>query len=270
MSASQGVADAARRRGARRPGLSLLWPALGILLFGLTWELVARLVVRSELLLAPLSSTLVALWQLAASGELAGDFAVSAVEFALGYAAAVVVGVVAGAVFAIVPVLGRVFSPIVQGAYATPLVAVTPLLIMMFGLGLWSKIAIVFLLAVFPIMINTETGLRSVDPDYIDTARAFRATRVQILRHVILPASAVTVLAGLRLAVGRGIIGVVVGEIFGATRGLGFLIVQYSNSFRTARTLAIVLLLAVIGIGANALLESLERNLSPWRRESLP
>jgi hypothetical protein len=98
----------------------------------------------------------------------------------------------------------------VQGAYSTPLVAVTPLLIMMLGLGLWSKVVIVFLLAVFPIMIRTEAGLRSVDPDYIDTARAFRATRFQLLRHVILPASAVTIVAGLRLAVGRGIIGVVV------------------------------------------------------------
>lgn len=267
MSASQDGPVAAPHRGRRQPGLSVLWPALGVLVFGLTWELVARLAVRSELLLASLSSTLVALWDLIRSGELTADFAVSAVEFVVGYGAAAVVGIVAGGAFAILPILGRMFAPIVQGAYSTPLVAVTPLLIMMFGLGLWSKIVIVFLLAVFPIMINTETALRSVDPDYIDTARAFRATRVQVLTYVILPASVVTIVAGLRLAVGRGIIGVVVGELFGATRGLGFLIVQYSNSFRTARTLAIVLLLAIVGIGANALLESLERYLSPWRRE---
>ncbi len=242
-------------------------PLLGIVIFAATWEVLARVVVRSELLFAPLSSTLVALWQLARSGELAADFVVSAEEFVVGYITAVIVGIIAGAAFAMLPMLRRMFAPIVLGAYSTPLIAITPLLIMMFGLGLGSKIVIVFLMAVFPIMINTESGLRSVDADYIDTARAFRATRLQIVWHVILPASLMTIVAGLRLAVGRGIIGVVVGEIFGATQGLGFLIVQYSNSFRTARTLAIVLLLAVVGIGANAVLEWLERFLSPWRAE---
>jgi ABC-type nitrate/sulfonate/bicarbonate transport system permease component len=246
---------------------SVIWPVLGLLILGLTWELIGRLVLRSELIFAPLSSTLAAFWELMRTGVLAEHFLVSAQELLLGYAAAAAIGIVVGAAFAVVPILSRVFTPIVLGAYATPLIAITPLIIVVAGLGLASKIIIVFLLAVFPIIINTESGLRSVDPDYVETARAFRASRMQILRLVIFPAAMVSIVTGLRLAVGRGIIGVVVGEFFGATHGLGFLIVQYSQSFRTARTLAIVLLLAIIGVGANAMLEAVERRLAPWRRQ---
>jgi NitT/TauT family transport system permease protein len=245
---------------------SAVWPLLGIALFGATWEFVGRFLLRSELLFAPLSSTLRALVDLARSGELTAHVLVSGQELLVGYALAAVTGIAIGSLFAMMPIVSRILAPLVLGAYATPLIAITPLIIVIVGLGAASKIVIVFLLAVFPIIINTESGLRSVDPDYIDTARAFRADRVQILRLVVFPAALISIVAGLRLAIGRGIIGVVVGEIFGATQGLGFLIVQYSNSFRTARTLAIVLLLVAIGVGANAVLEAIETRLSPWRR----
>jgi len=99
----------------------------------------------------------------------------------------------------------------------------------------------------------------------VETAVAFGASRIQVLRKVIFPASFVGILTGLRLAVGRGIIGVLVGEIFGATHGLGFLIVQYSESFQTAKTLAVVLVLALIGVLASDGLERLEARLSPWQ-----
>jgi NitT/TauT family transport system permease protein len=226
--------------------------------------------VRSALLFAPLSTTLAAFWELLSTGALSEHFLVSTQELLLGYAAAVVVGIAVGAAFAMVPILSRIFTPIVLGAYVTPLIAITPLIIVVAGLGLASKIIIVFLLAVFPIIINTESGLRSVDPDYIETAQAFRASRLQVLRMVVFPAAMVSVVTGLRLAIGRGIIGVVIGEFFGATHGLGFLIVQYSQSFRTARTLALVVLLAIIGVGANAALEAVERRLSPWRAPQPP
>ena len=245
---------------ALRPAL----PVLGLLMAGIAWELVARLVVRSQLLFAPLSSTVVALWDLLRSGTLTPHLVVSAEELAIGFLISAVAGVALGAAFAAVPWLGRLLSGVVQAAYATPLVAVAPLLIVLFGIGIRSKIIIVILLAIFPVLISTESAVRS-NPEYVETAVAFGASRIQVLRKVIFPASFVGILTGLRLAVGRGIIGVLVGEIFGATHGLGFLIVQYSESFQTAKTLAVVLVLALIGVLASDGLERLEARLSPWQ-----
>jgi NitT/TauT family transport system permease protein len=245
---------------ALRPAL----PVLGLLMAGIAWELVARLVVRSQLLFAPLSSTVVALWDLLRSGTLAPHLVVSAEEFAIGFLISAVAGVALGASFAAVPWLGRLLSGVVQAAYATPLVAVAPLLIVLFGIGIRSKIIIVILLAIFPVLISTESAVRS-NPEYVETAVAFGASRIQVLRKVVFPAAFVGILTGLRLAVGRGIIGVLVGEIFGATHGLGFLIVQYSESFQTAKTLAVVLVLALIGVLTSGGLERLEARLSPWQ-----
>jgi NitT/TauT family transport system permease protein len=222
-------------------------------------------IVRSQLLFATLPSTLAALWDLLASGAILPDLAVSAEEFAIGFVISVVVGIAIGAAFAAIPTLGRLFSAVIQAAYATPLVAVAPLLIVLFGIGAPSKVLVVVLLAVFPVLISTESAFRSVDPEYIETAVAFGAGRSQIVRRVVLPAASLGILTGIRLAVGRGIIGVVVGEIFGSTRGLGFLIVQYSQAFQTARTLAVVLILALIGVITNHGLLLLEQRLSPWQ-----
>jgi NitT/TauT family transport system permease protein len=179
-------------------------------------------------------------------------------------------GVLIGAVLAALPVASKTFAGVIQAAYATPLIALAPLLVVLFGIGLESKVIVVFLLAVFPVIIATESAFRTVNPEYVETARAFGAGRLQVVAKVVFPAAAVGVLTGLRLGVGRGIIGVVVGEIFGAQRGLGFLIVQYSEAFRTADVLAVVLLLAAIGVGTNSALRKLEDRLSPWTRSAGP
>jgi len=231
----------------------------------MVWELVARIVVRSPLLFAPFSTTLVALWDLFRSGAIFPHIAVSGQEFLAGFVISAVAGVAIGAAFAAVPRLGRLGSAVVQAAYATPLVAVAPLLIVLVGIGVRSKIIIVILLAIFPVLISTESAFRSINPEYVETGIAFGAGRLQLLRKVVLPAASIGILTGLRLAVGRGIIGVLVGEIFGATKGLGFLIVQYSESFQTAKTLAVVLVLAVIGVVASEGLQQLEDRLSPWK-----
>jgi NitT/TauT family transport system permease protein len=240
-------------------------PVVGLILAGIVWELVARLIVRTPLLFATLSSTLNALWVLVRSGAIVPHVLVSAQEFAIGFIISAVAGVAIGAAFAAFPWLGKLCSAVVQAAYATPLVAVAPLLIVLFGIGVASKIIIVVLLAIFPVLISTESAFRSINPEYVETAVAFGAGRFQVLRKVVLPAASLGILTGLRLAVGRGIIGVLVGEIFGATRGLGFLIVQYSESFQTAKTLAVVLVLAVIGVLVNGGLQRLEDRLSPWQ-----
>ena len=115
-------------------------------------------------------------------------------------------------------------------------------------------------------MIGTEGALRGINPEFPETARAFGASKLQSLRMVVFPAAAGGVLTGLRLGVGRGIIGVVVAEFFGASQGLGFLLVQYSNTFQTSKTLAVVVLLAAIGVVSNSLLLLLEHRVAPWTR----
>ena len=237
----------------------------GFAIVAAVWQFIAVVVVARTLLFASFTDTVQALYQLFVSGEIYPHLAISAQAFLYGYVAAVLLGIPFGAILAFNRPLDRMFRNVIQAGYATPLVAIAPLIIVLLGIGLISKIAVVFVLALFPIMIATQSALTSIDPSYPETARAFGASSVQNLRMVIFPAASLGVLTGLRLAVGRGIIGVVVGEFFGARAGLGFLLVQYSMAFQTARTLAVVLLLAVIGVTANQVLLAFEKKVSPWK-----
>ncbi len=262
-------------RKTKSPGTGRRWrkrlsgpfvPLLGLLIVGAIWEFVGRVVVTDRLLFAPMSTTMVTLYHLISSGTILPDLRVSAEEFAIGYLIAAVVGIAAGAVFAANDFTRRLFSAAVQAGYATPIVALAAPIIILFGIGINSKVVVVACMAVFPIMIGTEGALRGINPEFPETARAFGASKLQSLRMVVFPAAAGGVLTGLRLGVGRGIIGVVVAEFFGASQGLGFLLVQYSNTFQTSKTLAVVVLLAAIGVVSNSLLLLLEHRVAPWTR----
>ena len=263
MVASTTDEPASKRRGWRVPDWA--FTLLGFVIVAAIWQFVADVVVHTSLLFASFTATMVELWRLLSSGDILPHLALSGQEFLYGYLGAVVFGVALGAAFASSRSLNLVFRHVVQAGYATPLVAIAPLIIVLFGIGMISKVIVVFALATFPILIATQSALTSIDPDYRETAQAFGANRRQILQKVIFPAASLGVLTGLRLAVGRGIIGVVIGEFFGSRGGLGFLLVQYSMAFRTARTMSVVLLLAVIGVTANQILLMIEARLSPWR-----
>src|SRR5262249_4610145 len=176
-------------------------PMLGLLLAAIAWELVARFVVRSQLLFATFSSTLAALWDLCRTGAILPHLGVSAEEFAIGFVISAIAGVVLGSLFAAFPWLGRLSSAVVQAAYATPLIAISPLLIVLFGFGVVSKIIIVVLLSIFPVLISTEDAFRSINPEYVETAVAFGAGRAQVLRKVVLPAPSLRILTPPPLAV---------------------------------------------------------------------
>jgi NitT/TauT family transport system permease protein len=189
----------------------------------------------------------------------------SARTLGLGFGIAAMAGLCAGTAMATFPRLGRALGPLVIIGYATPLVALLPLLILALGIGEATKIAIAALLGVFPVAITAEAGLRSVDRDYLDTAHAFGAGAGKRLASVVLPAAAVPVIAGLRLGLGRALIGTVVAEIYLADAGLGYLIAFSTNTLEVGKVLAVVLLLVALGVGLNAALEAAERRLSPWR-----
>jgi NitT/TauT family transport system permease protein len=232
---------------------------LGVLGLALAWEVAGHLIdPHRRLLFAPLSAALAALWQIGREGELWPNLLVTLRALTLGYALAVVVGLAVGAALARSRMLGGMFGPLVVAGYVTPLIAVTPLLVMVFGLGPASKIAVVFLLAVFPIALNTRSGLEGVDPDLLDTARAFRAGVLRTTISVVFPAAAPQVLTGLRLAAGRGVIAVIVAELFGSDRGLGFLLLSYGQAFQTPRLLGIVLVVMALGLIVNGAWRLLE------------
>jgi NitT/TauT family transport system permease protein len=173
----------------------------------------------------------------------------------------VVVGFLMGTVGTV-----RVYlDPWISGLYSAPLIALAPLYIMLFGVGLAPKVALVFTVVFFPVVVNTFTGVYSVNPVMIEVARSFHASRLQILFKVLLPFSLSYIVTGLRLGVGRGLTGVVVGEFFFANAGLGFLVALAGQTFNTPLLFSGVLVFAAAGVAMIGGLKRLEQHLAPWR-----
>jgi NitT/TauT family transport system permease protein len=241
---------------------------LSLLIVGLAWEIAGRSG-RWPLLLAPLSDIWVKFVQLTVTGELTRHVLVSLNEFFVGFALAAVVGIGLGIAIASSDTARDFIDPWVSAVYATPTVALAPLFIFIFGIDAPSKMAVVFLLAVFPIVINTATGMRSTDQVYIEAARSFSANRAQIFTKVLIPSALPFIVAGLRLGIGRGLVGVVVGEFIGARAGLGYLIFRSSQGFQIDAMWVGVFLLAGTGVLAVIVLQNVERRLAPWRQFEL-
>ncbi|MDE2228045.1 MAG: ABC transporter permease [Alphaproteobacteria bacterium] len=251
-----------RGRSVRR-GLT----ALVVVLVG--WEILGRTVLDNPLFFAPLSQVALAAVKLWQSGELPRDIAVSFTELAYGMVASVIVGVVIGVLLGISQRLRDYTELFIIALYATPLVAVAPLLILWLGIGVVSKAAVVFLTAAFPVLINTAAGVRGADAQLVEVAQAFAATRAQVVRKVLVPASVPFMLTGVRLAIGRGIVGVVVGELFGARAGLGYLIFTAGQTFDVPSLFVGVLTLALVGVGLTLAAAAVERHALRWRRPAL-
>jgi NitT/TauT family transport system permease protein len=228
------------------------------------WEIVGRYLVQNALFLATPIQAVGSIVVLVQSGELQHHAWVSGQEFLIGFVIACVTGVILGLLIASFERVANTLNPWVAGIYATPIVAVAPLFILWFGIGIWSKIAVVISLVVFPVIINTEVGIRSTDRQLIEAVRSFGATPMQIFRKVSLPAATPFILAGIRLGVGRGLIAVVVGELFGSRAGLGFLIIQSAEVFDMPQLFASIIVLAASGILLTAAFRALEQVLVPW------
>jgi NitT/TauT family transport system permease protein len=229
------------------------------------WEFCARVLIHNNLFFAPLSAVAERAIELWSTGELQTHIEVSFVEFAGGYLLSVVVGILLGIVLAESKLVRGLVDPWVSMLYATPIIALGPLFILWLGIGVASKIAIVFLTAVFPILINTVTGLTNTDRTLLEVARSFGAGPRQIYTKVRLPAAIPFIVAGLRLSVARALVGVVVAELFGSRAGLGFLILNSAQSFDTAGLFVGVIILAIAGAVSVELLKWLEATLAPWR-----
>jgi NitT/TauT family transport system permease protein len=179
-------------------------------------------------------------------------------EYAIGMSLAATSGVLAGLLLGQLPWLRRAVDPVLAAFYSTPTVALAPIFILWFGIELESKVMIVWYVAVLPIIVVTATGFANVDPAYIDVARVFRTPRWRMFTEVLVPAAMPSVIGGIRIGSGVGLIGVILGEFFGSQAGLGYLVLYATNRFDLALMLLGVISLAVIGIVIAALLRVLE------------
>lgn len=247
------------RRSRRRAVLSII---IGMLL----WEFVGRYVVTNPILFAPLSKVLLAGWALLLSGDLAGHVAVSALEFAIGFGLATVLGVAFGFAMATSRAVQDFFDPWVSFFYSSPLVALIPFFILVFGVGIASKIAIIFLVSIFPILLNAFAGIRAADESLLEVGAAFNCTRWQVFEKILIPAALPYIVVGLRLGIGRALTGVVVSELFGSTAGLGWLIGTAGQSFDTPTVLFGVLMFSFFGVIMVEGLKWIERAIAPWRK----
>ncbi len=150
--------------------------------------------------------------------------------------------------------------------YATPMVALVPVLVLWFGIYLQAKVIVVFLFAVFPIIINTYQGVRECDKNLLEVAKSFRASEKGMWQDVLLPFALPYIAAGIRLAIGRGLVGMVIAEFYTTISGLGFMVTKYANVFEMDKTFVPVITLMILGVSLTAVLKSVERRIAPWRR----
>src|SRR6185312_10433402 len=176
----------------------------------LVWEFVSRFLIANALFLAAPTQIAYAIYELSLSGQLERHITISAAELALGYVIASVIGVAIGFGMAANARFKQAMQPWISGLYATPTIALAPLFILWLGIGIWSKVLVVIFLVLFPVTINTEAGLRTTSERLIEMLKSFGASRTQIFFKVSLPSALPFILAGLKLGIGRGLIGVVV------------------------------------------------------------
>jgi len=199
------------------------------------------------------------------SGEIYNDLYISGIEFAWGYFLSVIFAVPFGIMCGWYRRMAYIFDPFINAMNATPRVALLPLVIIWLGIGVLSKIGIIFLGAVFPILINTRDGVKTTPHTLLNAAKSFGASEWQIFKSVVLPSTLPFILTGLRLGVGRALIGVMVGELYAATAGIGFMITVAGATFQTDKVFVGILIFATTGMIAMELLTRLESRFDKWR-----
>ena len=205
------------------------------------------------------------LWDMFATGSIWKPLGVSASAFAIGLAMAIVVGLPLGVLLGRSATLNAMVDPFITAFNATPRLVFLPLLMLWFGIGIWSKVAVVFLGALFPLLINTYEGVRNADKLLINVVRSFGAGEWDLYRKVILPSVLPYIVAASRIAVGRALIGVLVGEFFAASEGIGYAISRFGDIFSLDRMFACILTVMVIAVVLTEGIRWAERAAFPWR-----
>jgi sulfonate transport system permease protein len=252
---------AAAGRGRRR-----LY-ALGIRLVSVAvvltaWQLVGQRI--DPILFTTPSAVSVAALQMVTSGELWSYLWPSLVVLVVGLVISAVAGIAGGLLLARFWALDVALDMYITFLYSTPTVALVPLIVLWVGFESTAKIVILFLFAFFPLVINTYQGVKSVDPRLLEVGRAFRCSERQLWTNIVLPAALPFIVTGLRLAVGRGLIGMVLADLYTAISGIGYLIVRSASTYRVDKMFVPIVVLGLLGITLTALLRAAERWVAPW------
>ena len=239
---------------------------LAIGVFLIIWELVGNVFqwINPMFMSSP-SLIFKAAVQLFVSGEIYHDLYVSGIEFLGGYFLAVAVAIPFGIMVGWYKRMSYIFDPFINAMNATPRVALLPLVIIWLGIGIFSKVGIIFLGAVFSILINTRDGVKTTPVNLLNAARSFGASEWMAFKAVVVPSMIPFIVTGLRLGVGRALVGVLVGELYAATAGIGFMITVAGATFQTDKVFVGVLIFAISGMIGMELLTKLERRFDKWR-----
>lgn len=237
---------------------------LSVICFLAIWEYFGHRV--DPMFLAPPSTIAAAAVEMSRSGELWHAFVATMWPFSIGMTITIIGGVLIGVAMAQWPLCEYILDPFVNGLYAIPRIALVPLIMLWAGLQTTGKVSILVSIAIFPVIINTFAGIRDVRGAMLEIGHAYCATKTQTFFKIILPATVPFIMTGIRLAVGLGIIGIVVGEFFTALDGLGGLMINYANLFATPKLFVPIIVVGVMGVLLTELVQWIERRLSGWRQ----
>jgi ABC-type nitrate/sulfonate/bicarbonate transport system permease component len=238
---------------------------LSILTLAVLWEAAGRMMDSS--LIPPLSKIASAWLRLLMNGKLLENLAVSLWTLAAGFFLAVALGVVIGALMGRFSQVEHFLDLYINALMSAPMTAFVPLLIMWFGLGVESRIAVVFLFAFFVIVVNTMTGVKQVDRIFVEMARSFGAKEFEVFLKVMLPAAMPAIMAGLSIGMGRAVKGMVTAEMLLTLTGVGGMIMQYGSAFATDALFAVILTILMVAMMAMQLIKILDRRLTGWKAE---
>ena len=237
----------------------------GVLLgFLALWQVAASSGWVNAAVLPPVDAIVVALWKGVAGGSLLGDIAISLQRAGLAFAAAVVVAIPLGLVMGQARAVETALDPILQLFRQTSALALYPVFILLLGLGEASKVFVIFWATLFPLLLNTISGVKEVDPKLLEMARAYGARRLTIFRRVVLPGAVPSIFVGLRLGATTALLLLIASEMIGANKGIGFQVMNAQYNFQIPLMFAAIVILAALGLIANQALVSLQRRLCRW------
>ncbi|QNG17661.1 ABC transporter permease [Rhodococcus triatomae] len=240
-------------------------PSIAILAFLGLWELAPRVGLADEVFLPPFSTVIDALFGLASSGQLWEHLSASLTRAVIGFSIAVVIAIPLGIAIAWYRPVSEFLSPILEVFRNTAALALLPVFVLILGIGEESKIALVIFACTFPILLNTISGVRTVDPLLIKSASSLGLPPVRLFQKVVLPAAVPTIFTGIRMAAAASILVLIAAEMVGAKAGLGYLITASQLNFQIPDMYAGIVAISILGVTLNAILVTIERRLSRWR-----
>jgi sulfonate transport system permease protein len=236
---------------------------LSIFVLFVAWEYFGRRV--NPILFTYPTAIIRAFIGLVASGELQSYMKESLLVLFYASILAVIVGVFLGVAMGRFSIVDWATDIYISALYSMPMVAMVPLIVLWFGFKVPAKVIIVFLFMVFPILLNTYQGVKDVDRNLQEVARSFCSTEGQLWRHLIIPSAIPFIVVGVRLAIGRGLVGMIVAEFYTSVTGLGYMIVRYANAFETDKLFVPIVVVMVLGVGLMSLAKWAEGRIAPWR-----